>query len=66
MDKNKIIKELLEIVKANQWQTHHAAENYYCPYCVIDDEEWKDQKEHHKGCKIVRIINKAEESLMSN
>jgi hypothetical protein len=52
-----LVKHLLDMVKANEWQTRHAAENTYCPYCNNDSDAWEDQKEHHDGCQFVMVVN---------
>ena len=59
----KIALKLLKMVEANEWQTRHAAENSYCPYCANDDDFYKDQEVHHKGCKFVKTIREAKEIL---
>lgn len=59
----KTTKKLLEMLKASEWETRHAAENRYCPYCANDDDMWRDQEQHHKGCKYVATIKKAEKII---
>jgi hypothetical protein len=44
MYEKEIIESLLEIANQNEWQTRHAAENTYCPFCANDDDAWQDQK----------------------
>lgn len=56
-------KELLAMVDASEWETRHAAENQYCPYCANDADSWTDQKEHHPGCKWVELTTRAKEAL---
>lgn len=63
MNEKELIAKLLGMVKANEWQTHHAAENTYCPYCVSVGDEWDDQTEHHEGCEFVAIVAEAEKYL---
>lgn len=63
---NTLVTELVEMVKANEWQTHHAAENTYCPYCTNDSDGWNDQVDHHEGCKFVALIGKAEDFLKAS
>ena len=63
MKEKKIIADLLKMVKDNEWLTHHASENNYCPYCNRDDEFWTYQTRHHKGCKFVTIVKRAEKIL---
>lgn len=58
-----LIAKLLEMVKSNEWQTRHAAENKYCPYCANDNDAWDDQREHHAGCQFVAIVAEAEKFL---
>ena len=60
MNSAQLIEELLEMAKNNEWQTRHAAENPYCPYCANDDDQWGDQKEHHAGCKFLETTIAAE------
>ncbi len=60
MSNTQIIEDLLEMAKSNEWQTRHAAENQYCPYCADDGDQWNDQKEHHAGCKFLEIAIAAE------
>lgn len=59
----KTAETLLKMVKASEWQTRHCAENSYCPYCANDDDIYKDQAIHHKGCKYVRLTKKAEKVI---
>lgn len=63
MMEKELIKRLLSMVRKNEWQYHHAAENPYCPFCVTDDEWWDDQKEHHPGCEYIALVAEAEEYL---
>ena len=58
-DKVAIITELLKMVEANEWQTRHAAENRYCPYCANINDDWEDQIEHHFGCPYVTVTMRA-------
>ena len=58
-----LIKELLEIVEANEWQHRHAAENTYCPFCSTAEEFWEDQIKHHHPCKFVETVYKAKSFL---
>mgnify|MGYP001588249428 CR=1 FL=1 len=53
---DELVLELLKVVKANEWQRRHAAENTYCPFCSTDDDLWRDQKKHHPGCKYVILV----------
>ena len=62
----KLVKKLLAMVKANEWQYRHAAENRYCPYCANDNDMWKDQKEHHNGCILISLIAETEKWLESH
>jgi hypothetical protein len=59
----KIALKLLEMVEASEWQTRHAAENSYCPYCAYEVERYDDQTVHHKGCKFVKTVREAREIL---
>lgn len=59
----KITKQLLKMVKASEWETRHAAENKYCPYYANDNDMWRDQEEHHAGCKYVATVKKAEKII---
>lgn len=65
MEKNltKLIKDLLKMVKAGEWHVRHCAENTYCPYCERERDSWSDQKKHHEGCKFVKLVKHAEETL---
>lgn len=66
METKELIEKLLNIVKAGEWQIHHAAENTYCPFCVTEDESWEDQKVHHEGCEFVALVSAANEWLANN
>ena len=60
-----MVGRLLVVVKANEWQTRHAAENIYCPYCSNDDDLWHDQCKHHKGCEFIATVMEAERLIAS-
>lgn len=64
-DYKQLCKELLEIVEDNEWQIRNAAGNTYCPYCETEDDRWSDQKEHHDGCKYIKIVEKARNAIVS-
>lgn len=66
MNNIEIIKELLEIVKFNEWQIHHAAENQYCPFCFDDKHWWIDQFSHNDNCRFVNAVNAAEKYLQEH
>lgn len=69
----RILRWLLQNAKNNEWQTRHAAENTYCPYCAdiyfvrktrarrVDD--YTDQKDHHPDCEYVKMVAEAERLL---
>jgi len=62
-DQTQLLHRALEVIKVNEWQCHHAAENHYCPYCADDDDLWMDQKEHHPGCAWVELVGEIEAHL---
>lgn len=59
----RIFSWLVEHAKLTEWQTRHAAENRYCPYCESEEDEWRDQKEHHDGCHFVKYLKEAEDAV---
>jgi hypothetical protein len=56
-----VIHWLIKNAEANEWQTRHAAENRYCPYCHNEDDAWTDQKEHHPGCEYIKMMELAKD-----
>lgn len=48
-----LLREALQLLEDREWDTRNAAENIYCPECVRDDERYKDQQDHHPGCRFV-------------
>lgn len=68
MDVNAELKEicekLLEMVETNEWQSRNMAENRFCPFCCSADDDWKDQMEHHAGCKYVETAKRAKELII--
>ena len=68
-EKDRLIGELAEALKSflaadnGGFETRHAAENSYCPDCSTDAEAWKDQTEHHAGCKYLARIEAAKAAV---
>jgi hypothetical protein len=58
-----VFKLLFGHAKDTEWMTHNAAENNFCPYCVKDDDRWRDQKGHYDGCQYVEMMMKAKEII---
>lgn len=54
----KIIKWLYELAQDSEWQTQHAAEDKYCPYCA-DKDLWRSQSKHNDNCQYVLMMKKA-------
>lgn len=54
------IKALARLARASEWETRHAAENTYCPWCTQLGDLWKDQTEHHDGCEYVTTMRTLE------
>jgi hypothetical protein len=63
MTDEELIREMADMLACTEWQTRHAAENTYCPWCAGDDDDWKDQKRHHDGCKFVAVMEAAKMRL---
>lgn len=54
-----ILKKLLEIILENEWRLRSPDVFRYCRYCASRGDDWKDQKDHHAGCKWKAAVDEA-------
>jgi len=54
---------LFNHAKWTEWETAHAAENQFCPYCIGDKDSYTDHKYHEPNCEYVKMMADAKKLL---